>query len=173
MTDLAFRTEYLAEFCDDAASVFRYEVIMAAIDPEIRSGPIDGHRYTIGFDPARYADRSGVCVLDITSEPFIAVEVLDIGRRSYLEQAAQIGRLAERYHGAKVLVDATAHDQLVDQLKLNGVRATPFTFTNTSKGELIDGLVLALEQNKVKIPHHEALVRELTYYRFERTAAAT
>jgi hypothetical protein len=28
-----------------------------------------------------------------------------------------------------------------------------------------------MERGQIKIPRHEALIRELTYYRFERTAA--
>jgi hypothetical protein len=89
------------------------------------------------------------------------VEVRDISRRSYLEQAELVREIAGPYNGAGVLVDATAHDQMVEQLRRDGVDAGPFRFTNECKGELIDGLVLALEQGRLRIPPHEGLLREL------------
>jgi hypothetical protein len=51
------------------------------------------------------------------------------------------------------------------------LQAEGYKFTNESKQELIDGLVMALEQGRIRIPHHADLIRELTYYRFETTPA--
>jgi Terminase large subunit, T4likevirus-type, N-terminal/Terminase RNaseH-like domain len=171
MTALAFATEYLAEFCEDVGAVFRYDVIQAAISSDLIPGAVDGHHYVIGYDPARYSDRSGVAVLDCTELPYRCVQVLDLSGRDYLHQAATIRQLADAYNRAKVLVDATSHDQMVSQLKRDGVRAEPYRFTAESKRELIDGLVIALEHGDLVLPNHPDLIRELSYYRFETTAA--
>jgi hypothetical protein len=171
MTDLAFRTEYQAEFMADQASVFRPEFIKAAIDDDVLPGPRNGHRYTIGYDPARWHDRSGCVVLDITTLPYVAIEVRDLGGREYLTQADAIKELARTYNRATVLLDATSHDQMLEELRRLGVNAQGYKFTNESKRDLIDGLVLALERGKLRLPRHDALIRELTYYRFETTAA--
>jgi len=171
MTQLAYQTEYEALFLDDQASVFRHAVIQAAIDDTIGAGAVEGHRYVIGYDPARYADRSGVAVLDVTSEPQRAVEVRDLGGHEYLQQAAAIRGLSATYNRAQVLLDATSHDQMVEELSRNGVRAQGYKFSNESKRELIDGLVLALERGNLRIPNHADLIKELTYYRFETTAS--
>jgi hypothetical protein len=112
-------------------------------------------------------------VLDVSETPWRAVEVRDIGDREYLRQAEIIRSLAETYNGARVLVDATTHDQMVEELKRQKVKADPYKFTNASKTELIDALVLALEHGKLKIPRRDDLIRELTYYRFETTPAGT
>jgi phage FluMu gp28-like protein len=166
MTQLAYDTEFDAEFLDDQASVFRHDIIQAAIDADIRPGTVDGHRYVIGFDPAKYSDRSGVVVLDITEKPHRAVEVLDIGGREYLRQAARVVSLSEAYNRAPVLLDSTSHDQMLEELQRQGVKASGYKFTSESKSELIDGLVMALEHGRIRIPHHADLIRELTYYRF-------
>jgi hypothetical protein len=171
MTEIAFATEYEARFLADQASVFRPEHITAAIDDNILPGVQPGRRYTLGFDPAKYGDRSGCVVLDVTDVPWRAVEVRDIGGREYLHQAEIIRTLATTYNRAHVLVDATAHDQMVEELRRQGVTAHPYKFTNESKGTLVDALVLALEHRSLKIPRHDDLIRELTYYRFETTAA--
>jgi len=171
MTDLAFRTEYEAEFLDDQASVFRSDVVSAAIDLDIDSTPVEDHRYVIGYDPARYSDRSGVIVLDVTDEPFKVVKVEDLAGRPYLQQANTVRSYAQAYNDARVHIDSTSHDQLLEELQRQDVRVDGYRFTNESKQELIDGLVIALEHGRIRIPNHEDLIRELTYYRFERTAA--
>ena len=101
MTELAYRTEYEADFVDEQASVFRQEIIEAAIDPGIEEGTVlRGHVYSIGFDPAKFRDRSAVVVLDRTQVPYRVVEVLDLSGRDYLVQAHTVARLAARYHDA-------------------------------------------------------------------------
>jgi hypothetical protein len=81
--------------------------------------------------------------------------------------------LSFRYHRARVLLDATGHDQMVSELKREGVRAEGYVFHSASKQELIDGLVIALEQGDLRLPHHPALIRELTEYRFETQPSGT
>lgn len=169
MTQLAFDTEYGALFLDSQSSVFRQEVITAAIDDTILPGAVDGHRYVIGYDPAKYSDRSGVVVLDVTTTPHRAVEVLDLGGRDYLDQATRIRRLAQTYHSAQVLLDATSHDQMLEELIATGVHAEGYRFSNQSKQDLIDSLALALERGDLRIPNHLDLIKELTYYRFQTT----
>ena len=47
-----------------------------------------------------------------------------------------------------------------------------YSFTNATKQELIDGLVLALEQDRVTFPATlTALIAELRYYEYRMTAA--
>lgn len=132
LPDMAFRVEYLAEFTEDQASVFQQSIISVAIDPDIETGVVmDGHEYVIGFDPAKWSDRSGVVVIDATDIPRRVVEVLDIAGRDYSLQVHTVARLASRYNRAPVLLDATSHDYMLEELKRNGVRAEGYSFTNT------------------------------------------
>jgi len=171
LPDMAFRVEYRAEFTEDQASVFRQSFISAAIDPDIETGVVmDGHEYVIGFDPAKYSDRSGVVVIDATDMPRRVVEVLDIAGRDYSLQAQTVARLASRYNRAPVLLDATIHDQMLEELKRNGVRAEGYSFNNTSKQNLINKLVLTFENREIMIPPDADLLLELQYYRFKRTS---
>lgn len=84
-------------------------------------------------------------MIDCTELPYRCVQVLDISGRDYLQQASTIRQLADAYNRARVIVDATSHDQMVSQLRRDGVKAESYRFTNESKRELIDGLVIALE----------------------------
>lgn len=172
MTTLAYRVEYEAEFAEDQNAVFPWSIIQAATRADLSTEPQPGHQYVIGYDPAKWSDRSGVVVLDITQRPWQTVQVLDLSGRDYTTQAQQIGALSRRY-GLRpaVLLDATSHDQMLEQLKADGVNAEGYGFTNASKQELINGLSIALEQGDVLIPEHYDLRTELAYYRYELTAA--
>lgn len=173
LTTLEFAVEYGAEFSEDQATVFKWELIRACLDTDLTvpDPPPHGRRYIIGFDPAKWVDRSGVVVLDATTIPWQAVEVRDIGGRDYLAQAPVLKDLATRYSGARVLMDSTSHDQMLESLQRDHVSVEGFQFTNASKQELINGLVIAMEQDRVRIPNHPDLLKELSYYRFELTAA--
>ncbi len=171
-TSLAYAVEYEAEFREDQNNVFPYTLVESCVRPGLESEPVYGHRYVIGYDPAKWADRSGVVVLDVSTKPWQVARCFDLSGRDYLVQAPQIGLLSQHYgYRPAVLLDATSHDQMLEQLLADGVNAEGFQFTNTSKQELINGLVIAMEQGEVVIPNHHDLMTELAYYRYELTAA--
>lgn len=171
MTQLAYQVEYEAAFAEDQNAVFPWSLIETCLADEIDVEPQADHRYVLGYDPAKYSDRSGVAVLDITDEPWRVLHTLDISGRDYLTQAAQIETLCRQYHDAPVLLDATSHDQMLEHLLAKGVRAFGYRFTNESKRELIDGLVLTMERAGLRFPRYPALLDELKYYRYELTAS--
>lgn len=175
-TSLAWRVEYGAEFVDEQNAVFLWSVIEQALDEElVMSAPYcDGHNYVLGWDPASVHDRSGLVALDITSLPWQVVDVQDIAGPSWTTQMDRVSDMAEKYGGAGVLMDATSMgDPLFETLKDRGVQVSPFRFTNQSKRELIDGLVLVFEQGDVKLPHHDDLLSELKFYRRDVSRAGT
>ena len=57
---------------------------------------------------------------------------------------------------------------MIHLLENVGVKSKSYPFTANSKDELISHLVIELEQDRVKLPNHPDLLREMKYYRFER-----
>ncbi len=170
MTEVQFRAEWLAEFLEDQSTVFRWSLIERAARG-VLADPIPGRRYAIGWDPAKYHDRSAVMVVDVT-EPhrcLVACEALE--GRDYARQIARVANLARSYYGASVLMDCTGNAALLEQLKATRTRVEGFTFTNASKQQLIDGLVLALEQSSLTFPPFPVLLHELQGYEYRLTAA--
>jgi hypothetical protein len=172
MTDLQWRAEWLAEFLDDQSTGFKWALIERALCGEL-SGSVPGHRYSVGWDPAKYRDRSALIVLDVTEERpqnVVACETLE--GRDYGLQIARVAQVAASYNRADVLMDCTGNAALQEQLEATGTRVEGYTFTNATKQELIDGLVLALEQDRVTIPATlGALIAELRYYEYHLTTA--
>jgi len=170
MTDLQFRGEWLAEFLDDQATVFRWALIEQAIQGELAQ-PIPGHRYALGWDPAKYHDRSAVIVLDTTFARWRVVACETLEGRDYGRQLAQVGALAQAYNNAFVVMDGTGNVALAEQVMASGLDCEAVIFTNPVKQGLIDNLVLALEHGLLTFPHLPALIQELRFYEFRLTDA--
>jgi len=151
MTDLQFRAEWLAEFLDDHSTVFKWPLIDAATRG-VLCGPLPGRRYVLGWDPAKYHDRSAVIVLDVSSYPWHVVACETLEGRDYGRQVARVAALAQSYGGAGVVMDATGNAALLEQVLAAGLACEGVTFTNPVKQQLIDNLVLVLERGGLTFP---------------------
>jgi hypothetical protein len=170
MTQVQYDTEWLAEFVDDAGAVFAWPLIERAIAGEL-SAPVPVHRYSLGWDPAKWRDRSALIVLDIGEVPGHVVACETLEGRDYSRQLARVVELSRAYNGAYVAMDSTGNEALLEQLVAADVPCEGVVFTSAAKQALIDGLVLALEQGSVTFPHVPALIQELRYYSYSLTAA--
>jgi hypothetical protein len=178
LTPRQFAVEYEAEFLDDQASVFRWDTIQSAA-ALMRSVVGSEEPYmAAGVDWARYSDYTAVVIIDAGASP---ARVVAIDRFHQLSWEAQIERVAsflERYRVNSVLTDQTSiGDPLLEQLRKrlwrNGaaISIEGFTFTNQSKREIIDNLVIRLTNQEMAIPDDEELIRELQYFEYELTTA--
>src|SRR5579885_83577 len=140
MTDLQFRAEWLAEFLDDQSTVFKWALIERAQRGELEP-PREGHRYAVGWDPAKYHDRSAVVVID-TTEPEWRVTAVDaIEGRDYTLQVQRVCDLASAYNAAPLRMDCTGNAALLEQVRQRHRKSDGLTFTNAAKQEIIDGVV--------------------------------
>jgi len=170
MTAAQFRAEWLAEFLDDQATVFAWALIERATQG-VLSDPQPAHRYMIGWDPAKYHDRSAVIVLDGTSQPLRVVATRRLEGRDYSSQIAAVAALAGQYNGASVMMDCTGNAALLEQLRATGVWCAGFTFTNATKQQIIDNLVMMLERDLLTFPPEQDLITELRYYEYTLSAS--
>jgi hypothetical protein len=168
----AYAVEYEAEFHEGQGSVFSRDLIESCIDDDAGHGEVRrGHRYIIGYDPARWRDRSAVVVLDITNRPCVVVDMFSLTGMDSPSQMSEITRIANAYNSARVHVDATSNDFIVEHLERSHIEVEGMKFTNDRKRQIIDGLRLVMERSNLAIPRNNDLIRELEYYRFTTTSA--
>lgn len=161
-----FAQEFLAEFLDDAATVFR-NVNGCAIGEFAE--PVVGHAYVIGWDAAKYQDYSVFTVIDCNSQSVVAWR-----RFNGVEYHKQIDDvlvpLVRKYNMAHVIMDITGvGDPLMEEVRKRDVGCEGFYFTNTSKKELVDRTVVALEQQRIIYPPIPELLHELKAFSYEYT----
>jgi hypothetical protein len=161
-----FRQEYLAEFLEESAGVFRG--IDACIYGEYEEeDPIPGHLYVLGWDVAKYLDFSVATVLDANA--MRVVSWYRTNKVDYTYQLTQIERLAKKY-GAYILMDMTGvGDPLLERLKQRGLAAEGYLFTNASKKALIEHLQLGLQHRSFLFPNLPVLVAELRLFEYKIT----
>ncbi len=160
-----FRQEYLAEFLDDGAGVFRN--IRACIAGEL-DGPHDLPLlgpYVGGLDLAKHQDYTVLSILDRTGhlcwhERF--------QRLDWPTAKARIIEAARRYRARLVVDRSGVGDVVVDDLRAAGVEVVEFVFGNASKQELVQGLMVALEQGLISYPDLPTLLTELSIFEYQR-----
>lgn len=166
LPERVFQQEYLAEFLEDAGGVFRG--VAAAVDKgrSANEEPQRGADYCMGVDLARVQDFTVLAVVD------------EAGRQVYFERFNQISwerqieaivRVAEAFN-ARVVVDTTGKGEPVyESLRKRNLRLVPFTFTNASKGALIDNLAMRIEQKEARLLDLPVQTGEIQAYQYKVT----
>ena len=160
-----FRQEFLADFIEEGAGVFRGIFSAATAVPQDRA--IAGHDYVIGCDWGRAEDYTVFAVVDLQEKALVHLD-----RSNRVEYALQRGRLkalAEKFRPRFILAEANAMGEpIIEQLRRDGLPVKPFFTTNATKAAVIDGLALAFEREQIQILHDPVLLGELDGFTSER-----
>ena len=171
LPDRVFRQEYGGEFCEGAGQVFRNvrECATGALLP-----PSQGAVYFAGLDLAKTEDFTVLLIVDSKCR---VVYVDRFHRIDWHLQVARMKGALDRYNRATVLVDSTgAGEPVFENLRKEGCRAMPYSFTTKSKTALIDNLSVMLEKRLVTLARPELcpeLIDELEAFEFSVTDAGT
>lgn len=168
LPSIVFAQEFLAEFLDDAATVFR-NVDGCAIGS--LKEPMVGHQYVVGWDMAKYQDYSVFTVIDCNTR-----EVVAFDRFNGMEYRTQIDEhlvpLVHKYNNAFVTMDVTGvGDPLLEEVRKRDIDAEGYYFTNQKKKELIDRAVVAIEQGLITYPPIQVLTDELKAFSYKFTTS--
>lgn len=164
LPERVFRQEYLAEFLDSEGAVFRGVYDAATADYR---DPYAGE-FVAGVDFGRQNDMTVMVVVDANTN-----EMVDMDRFTDMRWDSQRTRLKamyERWQPRVVVAEANSFGgPNIEALQDAGLPVEPFYTTATSKGPLIDGLALAIEQRDIALLNDRVLVNELLAYEMTQT----
>jgi hypothetical protein len=161
--DLLFRQEYMAEFVDEAGTVFK-NLDNVLVDYQSRE-PEANHTYTMGVDLGQVEDYTVMTVIDTTTNEVVSVDRFR-GIDYPLQKQHIVGR-AQRFN-ARVIVDATGVGRSIyEDLAREGLMVEDFTFSGKTKEELIGKLMVFVDNKYIKIPKIDFLVDELKAFQYE------
>ena len=146
-----FRQEYMAEFLEDSAGVFRgVDACLVSGDQlAVNSGECARH-VVIGCDVAKHTDWTVLIAMDAETGRCFAMERFN--QLDWPIQKERIVSFARRWRG-RVILDATGiGDPIYDDLKRVLPDIEPFRLSQGSKTELIQRLSVAIEQRQVSWP---------------------
>lgn len=164
-----FEQEYLAQFNETAASVFR------GVKDIIRNtlkDPVSGHRYVMGLDLAKFHDYSVVTIVDTQTHEVVYHDRFQ--KIPYTLQRERVQQAAAKYCNCKIVVEINnVGAAFTDDLKATGCFVEEFNTQGsvskdiTKKGtkeRLIEKLAVFIEDKNIWIPPVDCLVDELEAY---------
>lgn len=196
LPDWIFRQEYMAEFIDDGDTVFRgLDDILAGTEisfpgnqqewsvpelgairipnPDNEGQPFvrkpEERRFIVAVDLAKSQDFTVIYIMDLDIGECVYYKRMN--KTDYREVQRQVVALCSQYNDAELIYDATGvgsawGDFLNDH---HSVVAHPYVFTNESKCELVNKLILAVEYKEIRIPNITTVKNEMNAFTYELT----
>lgn len=167
LPDDVFQQEYLAEFLDESAGVFRG--IAACVRGTIEPSPIVGDSYVIGVDLARIRDYTVLTVMSRIRKHVVYQERFN--SLAWEVQYLRIKDISARYNTALCVVDSTGiGDPICETLRSGGVPVEPYKIGgHVAKQQLIEKLRVCIEQGRISFPKIPVLLNELEVYEYNVT----
>jgi len=163
MPERTYLQEWLAQFLEDGAGVFRG--IDLAATAEMVSPVIPG-TYVMGVDWGRSNDFTVLVVMDCWTK-----KIVEIDRFNQIGWSLQRGRvkaLAERWRPTMILAEENSiGSPNIEALQAEGLPVRGFTTTNETKAEIIEHLALLIETNRISYPPIPELLAELQSFEME------
>jgi hypothetical protein len=146
-----FRQEYMAEFMEDSAGVFRNVDACTVGCEQLAVDSKEYHRHVvIGCDVAKHTDWTVLIAMDAETGRCFAME-----RFNHLDWPIQKERILgfARKHRGRLILDATGvGDPIYDDLKQKYADIEGFKLTSASKTALIQRLIVGVEQRRLSWP---------------------
>jgi len=146
-----FRQEYMAEFMEDSAGVFRNVDACTVGGEQWAVSSKEYHRHVvIGCDVAKHTDWTVLIAMDAETGRCFAME-----RFNHLDWPIQKERILgfARKHRGRLILDATGvGDPIYDDLKQKYADIEGFKLTSASKTALIQRLIVGIEQRRMSWP---------------------
>jgi hypothetical protein len=166
----SFRQEYMAEFINESAGVFRN--IKGCVRPGGFTARQPDHFYVMGVDLARLHDYTVLTVMDRETKHVVYWE-----RFNQIDWQIQILKIIQtaRAYNATISIDSTGiGDPIVSSLQGCGLVIEPYKIgSNVAKRQLIDTLRVELEQGRISYPEIPILIDELQRFQYKETAGGT
>jgi hypothetical protein len=171
MPEDLYYQEYYCKFIDGAGQFFR-NIDRCIYDDKFETEPskkfqiTPGRRFRLGVDLGKYQDFTVITPLDLTTFKIGTPERFN--QMDYSLQKARIETEYFKYNKGLIRIDSTGVGEPVyDDLASKSLNIEPFTFTQTSRTNLLNNLRLLLENETIKIPNNQLLLDELRSFQYE------
>lgn len=185
------RQEYYAEFIEDGDTVFRgfehvfhgtqidfptsqqeWELPVGDNEFDTPQGRVtraaEDRQFVAGLDLAKAKDFTVITVMDLETGELVYYRRMN--KEDYkvvLEAAAKVCR---QFNNCDLIFDATGVGSgLADMMSNYDLISRPFVFTNETKNDLINRLILSVEYQEIKLPNIVTMRNEMANYTYTMT----
>ena len=176
---LAYHTEYLAEFIEDADTWLTTELLTQSIDPATEYQPYNQPQrgnYYMGIDLAERVDYSAIAVIQRTEDGLKLIHLHKFPTGEPLTTVIGYTKiLASNWHTIHhCYIDHTKHgDHIVKDFQAATRPAKGITFSHRSKMHMAELLKTRLTDQTLKIPYHRETLIELNTPTYHLTQQGT
>lgn len=164
--EMILKQEYLADFLEDEASVFKN--LLSCYRGNLENN-IEGQKYSIGVDLGKSEDFTVISVIKEFNVQLVYLQRMN--KIDWSLQKKHIREVNRIYRNNIIYLDTTGiGDPIEDDLTKSGMVVRGYKFTNTSKQALIEQLIVAIEQGLIGIPNvtqTKFLIDELKAFTYE------
>ena len=164
MPQVLFEVEILGKFRPTSLRVFNVDALRDA-KSKPNGHPIEDRVYVMGVDFGKEVDYTAMVILDVTND-IPEVVYSEHFKMDWDSMFNRIRSFHEAYHIASMVVDATGIGNVIIK-ELEDLSPIPFKFTNKSKIDIINNLIVKLEQRQLKIGDNPELYEELDMYQYK------
>lgn len=193
LPDWIYRQEYMAEFIDDGDSVFRNieacmilgdeiqfhsnqqewsipitDVLVKTFDDKEVTRKAEDRRFVVSMDLAKSKDFTVIIGMDLETAQCVFYKRMN--KTDYRDVIKECVAVCHALNGAELIYDSTGVGAGVgDFLNNYDVVAHPYTFTNESKNDLVNRLILSMEYAEIRLPNIVTLKNEFAAFTYELT----
>jgi hypothetical protein len=163
LPDNVYRQEILAEFLDELGGVFRglSEIFIGDWEE-----PIPGEAYVAGVDLARTVDFNTIYIARRSTRQIVYHNRFN--NLDWTTQKAIIADALKKYNNAYCYLDSTGiGDPIYQDLTTAGCRIFSYKFTNESKRQLVENLIIMIQNKMITCPDEPTTRHELNIYQAE------
>ena len=133
--------------------------------------PVEAESYYMGVDLGGKVDPTVISVINAKDGNLDYLEVLEDTDWGIAKE--RIRKVFDRYFAPITTVDASAlgGDNACQELRDEGISVEPFNITGVSKPRLIGKLVRFWEQNYLRFPYDDRILKEFEVFSFRTTIA--
>lgn len=160
-----YRQEILAEFIDDGGEVFSTLKTNCILDQYPKHDPND--RYYAGLDFGRQSDYTVLTILNSKGE---MVDFYRGRQKSWDIIISEVVVFLRKYKPQIYAEVNSIGDVLFESIRKQYPSIQPFITNNESKQNMVEDLIMALNEDKLKLPTQELnreLYNELTQFTYE------
>lgn len=171
--------EFDAEFIEDGSGTFKgldkifkgplieYPDSQQTWSPKLDPSRFNSENFVIAVDFAKSVDFTVITIMSLEKKEVVYYKRLN--KTDYKIVLEQLKILSNDFNGADVIYDATGVGQGLQDFLSSSFNAHPFVFTNQSKNELINKLIVASEYSELTIPNIQTIRDEFELFTFEIT----
>ena len=171
-----YKQEMLAEFVSEYGSIFK-NLMECVLKNGVYLKPVANLDYFVGVDLGKDQNYTFIVVMN-RDRRVVYTTRFNIGTdgiNNWSDIKTEIIKVVLKYNNALCAVDATSNQSsFVEELQREHIRVKSVKFTQQSKNDMVEKLMVDISENRITIPEvAKILINELTAYGIKDTSSSS